>query len=171
MNEKGMQHGRNWNGHKINGYIATEKYDGCRAFWDGENLWSRGGIKINLPDSWRAVLPLGIPLDGEIYDGIDGLYRCGAAIKYGNFTASMCYMVFDCPTAEGEYCARLDFAAKYAVVPLEVVTCKPVSNLSKAKELLFEVISHGGEGLMLRNPKLKYAAGRTAELLKFKNIM
>jgi hypothetical protein len=85
MNEKGMQHGRNWNGHKINGYIATEKYDGCRAFWDGENLWSRGGIKINLPDSWRAVLPLGIPLDGEIYDGIDGLYRCGAAIKYGNF--------------------------------------------------------------------------------------
>ena len=171
MNEKGMQHGRNWNGHKINGYIATEKYDGCRAFWDGENLWSRGGIKINLPDSWRAVLPLGIPLDGEIYDGIDGLYRCGAAIKYGNFTASMRFMIFDCPTAEGDYPTRLEFSAKYTGGPLQVISYRCVKRLSDVKLLLVEVLQRGGEGLMLRNPKLKYAPGRTAELLKFKNIM
>jgi len=169
MNENEMQHGIDWNGESITGYVATEKYNGCHAFWDAANLWSRGGLKINLPDYWLAALPQGVSLDGEIYDGPGGVYRCGSAIRYGRFTPSMKFMVFDCPTADGDYQARLDFAAKYESGPLVVVSCQIVSGLFKAKELLNEVIKHGGEGLMLRNPALKYSAGRTAELIKFKS--
>lgn len=51
MNENDMQHGVDWNGQDVSGWIATEKYNGCRAYWDGGNLWSRGGLKVNIPDS------------------------------------------------------------------------------------------------------------------------
>jgi len=168
MNEKGMQHGKKWNGQKITNYIATEKYNGCRAYWDGENLWSRGGLKINIPDSWRAALPAGAHLDGEVYDGIDGLYRCGSAVRFGHFTTSMRFMVFDCPTADGDYQTRMKFAARFADGPLAVVSCRVVSGLSGVKNYLSEVIKCGGEGLILRNPQLKYTSGRTDEILKFK---
>lgn len=168
MNENEMQHGIDWNGESIAGYVATEKYNGCRAFWDGSNLWSRGGLKINLPDFWLAALPPGVSLDGEIYDGPGGVYRCGSAIRYGRFTPSMRFMVFDCPTADGDYQTRLAFAAKYEGGPLKIASCQVVSGLFIAKELLNEIIKRGGEGLMLRNPALKYSAERTAELIKFK---
>lgn len=168
MNESEMQHGIDWNGESITGYVATEKYNGCRAFWDGAYLWSRGGLKINLPDFWLAALPQGVSLDGEIYDGHDGVYRCGSAIRYGRFTPSMKFMVFDCPTADGDYQARLAFAAKHESGPLKIVSCQIVPGLFIAKELLTEVIQRGGEGLMLRNPQSKYTAGRSADLIKFK---
>jgi DNA ligase-1 len=171
MNENDMQHGVDWNGQDIAGYIATEKYNGCRAYWDGETLWSRGGLKINIPDSWRKALPKGVSLDGEIYDGIDGVYRCGAAIRYGRFTPTMQFLVFDCPSADGDYLTRLKSIANYENGPLHVVPYKIICDLSAAKAFLFEVTRRHGEGLMLRNPKLKYTAGRTTGILKFKELV
>jgi DNA ligase-1 len=170
MNENGMQHGIDWDGQDITGFIVTEKFNGCRAYWDGENLWSRGGLKINIPDSWRAILPHGVSLDGEIYDGIYGVYRCGAAIRYGHFTPTMKFMIFDCPDAGFDYVGRLEFARKYEGDPLKIVSYTTVFNIDEAKDLLAEVIARGGEGLILRHPNLKYKAGRTAALLKFKEM-
>ena len=109
MNEKHMQHGEDWCGEMIAGWIATEKFNGCRAYWDGVNLWSRGGIAAQIPQSWRDALPP-IPLDCELYDGIDGVYRCGAALRYGRFTGSMRLMVFDAPACVGPWVDRMDIA-------------------------------------------------------------
>jgi DNA ligase-1 len=171
MNEKNMQHGVDWDWDRQNlptGCVATEKYNGCRAYWDGGNLWSRGGIKIRLPDSWRTSLPAGVSLDGEIYDGVDGVYRCGVAIRYGRFTPSMRFMVFDCPTAAGDYQARLRFASKFSGGPINIVSCQQVSSLAEAMRYLTAVVKRGGEGLMLRSRDLKYFPGLTPDLLKFK---
>jgi DNA ligase-1 len=170
MTEHDMQHGVDYDGQDVIGYIATEKYNGCRAYWDGENMWSRGGIEIDLPDSWRAVLPQGVHLDGEIYDGVDGVYRCGSAIKYGRFTPSMKFMVFDCPSAPGDYQSRMGTCLQYNNDPVLIVLTGMNSSLSHAKALLRVVIGLGGEGLVLRNPRLKYAPGRTRDILKFKGI-
>jgi DNA ligase-1 len=170
MNANDMQHGIDWDGQNITGFIATVKYNGCRAYWDGENLWSRGGLKIHLPDSWRAVLPCGVNLDGEIYDDVDGVYRCGAAVRYGHFRPTMKFMVFDCPSAEGDYKTRLQFARQYEGGPLSVVSYTTIVNMEAAKRLLAEIIARGGEGLILRHPKLEYKPGRTAALLKFKEM-
>jgi hypothetical protein len=40
----------------LTGWCASEKQDGCRALWDGQNLWSRGGRIIPIPGSIRAAL-------------------------------------------------------------------------------------------------------------------
>ena len=166
MNENDMQHGIDWDGQDVSGYIATEKYNGCRAYWDGNNLWSRGGLKIDIPDSWRATFPVGVHLDGEIYDGIDGVYSCGSAIRYGRFTPTMRFIVFDCPTLGDDYPTRLKFSEKFEDGPLRVAAWREVSGLDDAKSLLAVVVRGGGEGLMLRRRHLKYLAGRTTSLLK-----
>ena len=33
----------------VSGWLASEKLDGVRAYWDGENLLSRQGKKLNAP--------------------------------------------------------------------------------------------------------------------------
>lgn len=170
MNEKDMQHGVDYDGQDISGWIATEKYNGCRAYWDGENLWSRGGLKIFIPDSWREVLPKGIHLDGEIYDGPDGVYRCSVAIRYDRFTPTMKFMVFDCPSADGDYQDRMKSIYKYESRLLFIVGYTIVSDLQYAQKILSKVIERGGEGLMLRHPSLKYTPGRTREILKLKEM-
>ena len=170
MNENDMQHGIDYDGQDIIGWIATEKYNGCRAYWDGENLWSRGGLQINIPDSWRSALPAGVHLDGEIYDGVDGVYRCGTAIKYGRFTPSMKFMVFDCPTAYGDYLSRLNYARQFDEGISEVVNAWFVMDMPFIQRLLSEIQEQGGEGLVLRHPDLKYAPERTVQILKLKGM-
>jgi len=43
-----------------------------------------------------------------------------------------------------------------------------ISGVSMANKILSEVVSRGGEGLMLRDPELPYHPGRSAKLLKYK---
>ena len=170
INEMVMQHGINWNGQDVSGYLATEKYNGCRGYWDGSNMWTRGGLQVKLPDSWRAALPAGVHLDGEIYDGIDGLYRCGAAVKYGRFTESMRFMVFDCPSAAGSYSDRLNFARKFESGPVSIVACRRVRGLFDTRMMLTDVKARGGEGLMLRDAGMPYIPGRSPKILKLKKL-
>lgn len=48
------------------GYIGEVKYDGYRAVWDGEKLYSRLGNAFSVTEI-KAALPKGIVLDGELY--------------------------------------------------------------------------------------------------------
>ena len=170
MNENDMQHGRYYAGQNISGYVSTEKYNGCRAYWDGEYLWSRGGLKISIPIAWRDSLPSGIHLDSELYDGVDGLSRCVSAVRYGHFTDTMRLMVFDCPSFAGNYLQRLSYARQYAHGPIFVVDATVVSGMAHVIILLADVFSHHGEGLILRAPGLQYEASRTSQILKLKSI-
>lgn len=170
MNEDSMQHGIDYDGQDVSGWIATEKYNGCRAFWDGEKLWSRGGLDISLPDTWKAVLPVGLSLDGEIYDGPYGVYRCGSAIRYGRFTESMVFMVFDYPSCSGDYLSRLEHARTHESGPLKVVQAWTVSGISNAKTILEQILSRDGEGIVIRDPHTEYRPGRSSKILKLKDI-
>lgn len=170
MNEQAMMHGSDWDGEDLTGYVLTEKCNGCRAFWDGEKLWSRGGMSPVLPAEWAGQLPA-IPLDCELYDGTDGVYRCGAALRYGKFTPSMRLVVFDAPGAAGDYKSRMDIAAattrgsKIA----QVATLTHCQGNHHALRLLREIQARGGEGVMAYLPALPYRAGRSRNVLKIKH--
>lgn len=64
MDETGMMHGQDWRGEDLAGWYAAEKLDGCRAYWDGTTLWSRGGLAIKAPAEVLVGLPPGFALDG-----------------------------------------------------------------------------------------------------------
>ena len=40
--------------HNVDGWLASEKLDGMRAFWDGSELLSRNGKRIAAPDWFTA---------------------------------------------------------------------------------------------------------------------
>ena len=170
MNETQMQHGQHWNGEDLTGWIVSEKLDGVRAYWDGAVMWSRSGREIPLPLEWRAALPAGVALDGEIYDGIDGLSRCSTAARLGRFTDSMRFRVFDAPAIAATYLNRLATAdIALAGNPIaSTISAVCVRSTARAMTLASQIIAAGGEGLIARNPGITTKAGRTASLLKIK---
>src|SRR5262249_25467900 len=48
------------------GWWMSEKLDGVRAYWDGEQFLSRQGHLYHAPDWFTAGLPK-LPLDGELW--------------------------------------------------------------------------------------------------------
>lgn len=169
MDERDMQHGQDWCGQDLSGWHMSEKMDGARAYWDGATLWSRGGIACKIPAHWRQTLPA-IALDCELYDGIDGRYRCGAAIKTGKVTPSMRLVVFDAPTFAGDWPGRMQ-AARAACAGSDLLVVLPwrvCASTADALAELSKVQARGGEGLMLRRRGLAYRPGRTADMVKVK---
>src|SRR5690606_1286923 len=49
-------------------YWVSEKLDGVRAYWDGQQLISRQGNRFNAPPWFTANFP-DTPLDGELWGG------------------------------------------------------------------------------------------------------
>jgi ATP-dependent DNA ligase len=52
-------------------WVCEAKLDGVRAFWDGEELWSRTGNKLPRCEEVKKHLPRSLQLDGELVYGKD----------------------------------------------------------------------------------------------------
>jgi DNA ligase-1 len=52
-----MKLGFDYQGDDPTGWFISEKFDGCRAYWDGQQLWTRSGKIIKAPPSLTANLP------------------------------------------------------------------------------------------------------------------
>lgn len=112
----------------IGSWFCSEKLDGVRAFWDGgftrgklcsdvgfanvekdkryvtkpkaTGLWSRYGKAIQAPDWWLDRLPVGLPLDGELYMGTTQFQSLVSVVKKivpGLEWKGVQYKVFDSP--------------------------------------------------------------------------
>jgi DNA ligase-1 len=156
------------------GWWMSEKYDGLRAWWDGQKLWSRRGNLIHAPDYFLAELPRDIVLDGELWIG------------HGKFEETMSivrsetpderwnrirYMVFDAPQAPGLFEQRMQFLRENVPEGNRFVRVIAQERCQGGTQLLAErdrVVRQGGEGVMLRQPASAYEAGRSPTLLKVK---
>lgn len=174
MNERDMMHGREWRGQRIVGFLASEKLNGCRAYWDGYEMWSRGGQTIHLPHHVRAGLPTGIPLDGEIFAGrqADGFHLACEAVNHDRWDARCTFQVFDAPAVVGGWEARMQAAC--AAVGLqayvECVSFIRIQTAAQAIRWMDEIRRMGGEGIMLRAPHASYKTGRHQTVLKMKQV-
>lgn len=112
----------------IGSWFCSEKLDGVRAMWDGgitrgklckdvpfanvekdsryvqqpraTGLWSRYGKAIQAPSWWLDRLPIGIPLDGELYQGRSEFQSLVSVVKKlvpGPEWNNVCFKVFDSP--------------------------------------------------------------------------
>jgi DNA ligase-1 len=167
MNEKQMQHGFDWAGSDLTGWHVTEKFDGCRAYWDGSALWSRGGMNINIPEDILAALP-SHELDCEIYDGVDGRSRCSVAARWGRFTDTMRLVVFDAPGMAGDQAERLAACGVRQASRVHVAPLWTATSTDAAIAKMLEIQSRGGEGVMCSEPGSQYTRARVRHLLKLK---
>lgn len=169
INESNMMHGMDYNRQDVSGWLMSEKLNGCRAFWDGAVMWTRGGKVIAVPDYMRDLLP-DFSLDGEIHAGRGGFEIARKAVQYGRFTPECQFSAFDAPDHPGIFCNRYKFLSNRlcAAGPVNFLQHYICHDFSGAVVFLRHVHCLGGEGVMLRNPANLYQPGRSNDLLKLK---
>ena len=166
MNETAMELGYDWQGEDPAGWFISEKFDGCRAYWDGAQLWTRGGHVIKAPAALTATLPA-VHLDCEVWAGYHTLTVASVAVRLGKFTPACRLIVHDCPQALGDWSERIAMAPPGLAVRWSV--CQGRGDML-AK--LAEVMERGGEGLVLRRPNvIRYLPGWRSAYQKVKGGM
>jgi DNA ligase-1 len=157
-------------------YLVSEKLDGVRALWDGQHLRFRSGRLVPAPTWFLAQLPAGVPLDGELwlgrgrFDALSAIVR--KAVPIDDDWRQLRYMVFDMPSAEGTFASRaerLQALLQRAPNPQLVwVEQKRLNHTQALQHWLDDVVTQGGEGLMLHRADALVIAGRSDVLLKLK---
>ena len=159
------------------GFLVSEKYDGVRAYWDGQVLRFRSGLAIDAPRSFIERLPP-VPLDGELWLGRGRFEALSAIVRRRQPDAvswqALRYMVFELPGSPGDFASRaqrIQSIARYSAWPqLVAVEQGTLPSPPALQRRLHEVIAAGGEGLMLHRADAAYVAGRSQALLKLKPL-
>lgn len=156
-------------------YWVSEKFDGIRCYWDGRKLLTRNGHEIHAPKWFVEQLP-DTPLDGELWAGRGG-YQAVAKIVLDTTPneqqwRKIQYQVFDLPSSKAPFEARQQ-ALKQIITSVERpnvqwVKQTKLSSLESINQALEEMVSLGGEGIMLRPEGSLYESGRTSTLFKLK---
>jgi len=162
-------------GMPLDDYWVSEKYDGLRGYWDGRQLWTRGGERVIAPTWFTAPLP-STPLDGELWAGRGNFNLAQSTLRSQtpNDAAwhEIRFMVFDLPAQPGTFTARLAVLRKLLpivsapwVVP---VAQQRATTHADLQSLLDKTVRLGGEGLVLHRGESLYRGERNTDLLKFK---
>ncbi|MFK2918273.1 DNA ligase [Dyella koreensis] len=162
-------------GIKLDAYWVSEKYDGVRGYWDGEQLLARSGAVIHAPAWFTAHWPR-TPMDGELWAGRGKFDVASATIRQEPADDAawrrMRFMVFDLPGHPGIFDERIP-ALHGLVTQLNVPWVQAVRQYKVADEAALEaelarVVKEGGEGLVLHRGASLYRAVRSDDLLKYK---
>lgn len=156
-------------------YWVSEKFDGVRAYWNGENLISRHGNRFDVPAAFTRGFPEQ-PLDGELWMGRGTFSRMVGLINRHDtgpeHWRDVYYMVFDLPRAAGPFDDRLRTLRRllkdHDNPHLRLVRQLKVPDRAALNRRLEKVIEAGGEGLMLHRGDAPYRSYRSADLLKVK---
>jgi DNA ligase-1 len=155
------------------GWWISEKLDGVRAYWDGGKFLSRLGNVFHAPD-WFIDKLANHPLDGELFLDRKSFQKTVGIVRRqdkSDHWKQIKFLVFDAPAHDGPFEQRIELLQTlpqhgYAIVHPHTL-CEGLAHL---KEELARVEALGGEGLMLRQPKSLYVAGRSSTLLKVKSF-
>ncbi len=167
------------------GWLASEKFDGVRAIWNGYDFISRDSGVFVAPEWYKKIMPQ-VALDGELFIGRENFHLTVGAVKkkvpVNKEWAQVKYMVFDLPNSqEGaeqrvkqyhqivkESCQEFKPNKFINKCPLIAVDQAKITSPQGLKRLYNEIVSSGGEGLILRKPKSRYVGKRSRDLLKYK---
>ncbi len=160
----------------IEAYWISEKYDGFRAYWDGEFLWSRQGNKFAAPPWFIQGFP-SQPLDGELWIGRQQFQPLASTVSRAQAHEGwrkVTFMVFDLPESPQVFSERLQQLHKLlSNNSAPYIKLVPQFRLSNHEQLLRELdlrVAAGAEGLMLHHGESVYRSGRRSDLLKLKPL-
>ena len=159
------------------GWWISEKLDGVRAYWDGQQFISRQGNVYMAPDWFVEGLPKDVHLDGELWLARKAFQRAVSIVRRQDRNSQwkeITYVIFDAPNHGGTFEERVSFV-KEKLDELKPTYARSHDHLQcKSREHLKSELARieeaGGEGLMLRKPASKYESGRSFTLLKVKTF-
>jgi DNA ligase-1 len=157
-------------------WLMSEKLDGVRAYWDGEQFVSRLGNRYHAPAWFTAGLPK-FPLDGELWLDRKAFQRTVSIVRrqdQSDAWREIKFLVFDAPGHGGAFEERVQhyhaFIARERPAYAQALPHEPCRGVDHLRSELERVEALGGEGLMLRRPGSAYEVGRSHSLLKVKSF-
>lgn len=160
---------------QVQDYLISEKLDGIRAVWDGQQFTSRQGHPIHAPAWFSQGFPQR-PLDGELWIGRGQFEQLSSTVRQTqpNDAAwrQVAYYVFELPDAAGDFSQRAQQIVqivRQAHSPyLKSLPQFHVKDRQVLKRTLDHIVAQRGEGLMLHRADAPYLRGRSHALLKLK---
>lgn len=166
--------------HNPTHWLMSYKIDGIRAYWNGENLLTRGNNIIHAP-AWFTDPLKGVKceLDGELVFTSNGsplgnFQETCSVVKRHNPDdrwKNVKYFIFDSPSLGEKFSFDHVVASLNQIIlprHCELVThvrCKDKADLEKYHD---RYTAKGGEGIMIRDPTSKYERKRSKNILKVK---
>ncbi|WP_250325041.1 DNA ligase [Campylobacter lari] len=163
-------------------YLMSEKLDGVRGLWSGKSMQTRAGNTIKLPSFFTKNFPK-FELDGELWIKRASFEEISSLIRQENpdekLWQKVSYNVFDVPNACEEFklnpCtleARLEVLKKYlAKNPNDFIKIIPQTHIKDKNHLeqfYQDIISHKGEGVIIRLNNAPYEKKRSNNAFKLK---
>lgn len=159
----------------LHDYWVSEKLDGVRAYWNGDQLISRQGNVFHPPVWFTADFPEQ-PLDGELWMGRGQFAEVSGTVRTLEPVAAewreVRYRIFDLPASEATFSQRVR-QMRNLLMPspspyLAIIEQVPATTHKALMAQLDRIVGRGGEGLMLHRGDSLYRAGRSDDLLKVK---
>jgi len=158
----------------VTGWLMSEKLDGIRAIWDGKTLTTRKGNPIAAPDWFIKALPP-FAIDGELWTHRSDFETISSIVRRqtpDERWKTISYNIFEVPEQSGGLLARLSvleqFLNEQPAPFLKIIPQRLIDSPEQLQTELNEIISLGGEGLVVRKPALPYQTGRSSNALKVK---
>lgn len=156
---------RDYSGQSVKGWLLSEKIDGWRLLWDGEKYVTRQGLTLQCPDSWYIGMQ-DHALDGELFAGRGQFNTIQNRIKHG--FDGLKFHVFDIVDHRSTFDSRAKFLSRMDLPGhCEKVLHTMVDSVESMIYAADKIVSDGGEGVVVRNPKWKYSGGRSWDVLRY----
>ena len=178
------------------GWLLSEKYDGYRARWIPERqvFLSRNQKVFNAPDWFKCAMP-DINLDGELFAGRENFQDMGVVrkkIPIDEEWINIKYVVYDLPEDNNVFEVRVknlkkvvdenkkawdtfQFSGENDPSPFNSIESPivfteqiKIKSLKHLDEIYKDVLSNGGEGVMIKDPRSYYEDKRSDYMLKYK---
>lgn len=154
-------------------YAVSEKFDGIRALWDGQNMFSKSGKILAIPPCFSDKLsPLGLKngdfVEGELWIDYGAFDEISSVILRKNPTCTdferVKYLIFNAHLGESS-----DFLANLSQVKgildsqnltqdrcIQVINQHRFATQKELSDFFNTVIAKGGEGVIVRDSRVAF---------------
>ncbi len=160
---------------KIAHYWVSEKLDGVRGYWNGQNLFTRSGNALSPPHWFTKDWPDTV-MDGELWSARGEFEQISACVRTttsdGKCWKKLKLMIFDLPQQTVNFTERITLMKELVMIThspyLKMIEQQKLDDNISLYKLLNNVVDGNGEGLMLHLESAHYQSGRSKNILKLK---
>lgn len=160
---------------KIAHYWVSEKLDGVRGYWNGQNLFTRSGNSLSPPHWFTKDWPDTV-MDGELWSARGEFEQISACVRTttsdGKCWKKLKLMIFDLPQQTVNFTERITLMEELVMIThspyLKMIEQQKLDDNISLYKLLNNVVDGNGEGLMLHLESAHYQSGRSKNILKLK---
>ncbi len=155
----------------LSDYFVSEKFDGIRGIWDGQNMFSKSGKILAIPRCFAeklAVLNLqkGDFVEGELWIDYGAFEEISSIARRKNPTCAdfgkVKYLIFNAHLGESsDFLANLTkiqsiLDSQDSAQEIQVITQHKFATQKELSDFFNAVIAKGGEGVIVRDSRVAF---------------